>query len=141
MPGPRQGEPIAFSLSGSEQTSFAANAMEMRWLSDVSALGPGQVWMRMRHHLLPGRPASPLARLAGTADFGNGVGAALPFSDYLFINADLTIHLHRQPQGEWIGIDARTLLQESAIGLAESVLHDEEGPVGRGFQAIVVAPR
>ncbi len=141
MPGQEEGKPTSFSLSGSEQTSFASNAMEMRWLTDASALGRGQVWMRMRHHLLPGRPASPLARLAGTADFGNGVGAALPYSDYLFINADLTVHLHRQPQGEWMGIDATTLLQEGAIGLAESVLHDERGPVGRGFQAVVVAPR
>jgi hypothetical protein len=135
------GEPFNFSLSGSEQTSFASSAMEMRWLTDASALGRGQVWMRMRHPLLPDRPASPLACLAATADFGNGIGAALPFADYLFINADLTIHLHRPPEGEWIGIDARTLLHEGAIGLAESVLHDHDGPVGRGFQAVVVAAR
>ena len=141
LPDAQEGEPFNFSLSGSEQTSFAVSAMEMRWLTDPSVLGRGQVWMRMRHPLLPGRPASPVALLAGTADFGNGVGAALSFSDYLFINADLTIHLHRPPLGEWIGIDARTLLQEGALGLAESVLHDHQGPVGRGFQAVVVAAR
>lgn len=141
MPDAQEGEPFNFSLSGTEQTSFAASAIEMRWLTDASALGRGQVWMRMRHPLLPGRPASPLARLAATADFGNGIGAGLSFVDYLFINADLTIHLHRQPQGEWVGIDARTLLHEGAMGLAESVLHDHQGPVGRGFQAVVVAAR
>ena len=85
--------------------------------------------------------ASPLARLAATADFGNGIAASLPFEQFLFINADLHIHLHRQPRGSWIGIDARTLLHPGGTGLAESVLHDEQGPVGRAFQALVVQPR
>ncbi len=80
--------------------------------------------MRLRHPLLPGEQLTPLARLAATADFGNGVGAALPFERFLFINADLTIHLQRQPRGEWIGLDARTLLHSGGTGLAESVLHD-----------------
>jgi hypothetical protein len=75
------------------------------------------------------------------ADFGNGVSASLPFDRYLFINADLTLHLQREPRGEWIGLDARTILFESGTGLAESVLHDEAGPVGRAFQTLVVAPR
>ncbi|MCW3026103.1 MAG: TesB-like acyl-CoA thioesterase 5, partial [Solirubrobacterales bacterium] len=59
----------------------------------------------------------------------------------LFINADLTIHLQRQPRGEWIGLDARTLLHAGGSGLAESVLHDVEGTVGRAFQTLVVQAR
>ena len=124
-----------------EQASFAASAMEMRWLDDPKQLGPGRVWMRLRHPLVDEEPPSPLARLAATADFGNGISASLPFEDFLFINADLHVHLHRQPRGEWIGIDARTLLHPGGTGLAESVLHDLDGPVGRAFQALVVGPR
>jgi len=90
---------------------------------------------------LPDEPTTPLTRLVATADFGNGVSAALPFEDYLFINADLTIHLWRHPQGEWIGLDAQTLLASGGIGTAESVLHDVSGPVGRAFQTLVVQPR
>jgi len=97
--------------------------------------------MRMRHPLLPGEELSPLARLAATADFGNGISAMLPFDRFLFINADLTIHLQRPPHGEWIGADARTLLQPGGSGLAESVLHDVNGPVGRAFQTLVVQAR
>ncbi len=141
MPPPDEGKPVLFSLSGSEEASFAASAMEMRWLDDPRALGPGRVWMRLRHPLLPGEGLTPLARLAATADFGNGVSAALPFDRFVFINADLTIHLQRQPRGEWIGIDARTLLDDGGTGLAESVLHDVHGPVGRAFQTLVVGPR
>ncbi len=141
MQPPEQGKPIPFALNPDGGTSFASTGMEMRWLTDPWALGPGLVWMRLLHPLLPGAPPSALARLVATADFGNGVSAALPFDKYLFINADLTIHLQRQPQGEWIGLDARTLLHGSGTGLAESVLHDTTGPVGRAFQTLVVQPR
>ncbi|HEY4810653.1 MAG TPA: thioesterase family protein [Solirubrobacteraceae bacterium] len=141
LPAPETGKPVRFSLNGSSEAGFAATAMEMRWLDTPWALGPARVWMRLRHPLLPGEPLTSLARLAGTADFGNGVGAALPFERFLFINADLTIHLQRQPRGEWIGLNARTLLPTGGSGLAESVLHDVHGPVGRAFQTLVVQPR
>ncbi|HTD07845.1 MAG TPA: thioesterase family protein [Solirubrobacteraceae bacterium] len=141
LPAPETGKPVRFSLNGSSESGFAATAMEMRWLDDPWALGPSRVWMRLHHPLLPDEPLTSLARLAGTADFGNGVGAALPFEHFLFINADLTIHLQRQPRGEWIGLNARTLLPSGGSGLAESVLHDVHGPVGRAFQTLVVQPR
>jgi hypothetical protein len=141
MAPPSSGEPVRFTLDGSSEASFAGTAMEMRWLSQARALGPGRVWMRLRHPLLPGQELTPLARLAATADFGNGVSASLPFDRFVFINADLTIHLHRYPQGEWIGLDARTLLHGGGAATAESVLHDEHGPLGRAFQTLVVQAR
>jgi Thioesterase-like superfamily len=141
MPGPEAARPRRFTLDGGDETSFAGSAMEMRWLNDPWALGPGRVWMRMRLPLAPGQPATALARLAATADFGNGVSAALPFERFLFINADLTIHLRRPPRGEWIGLDARTLLHPGGMGLTESALHDVDGPVGYAFQTLVVQPR
>ena len=134
LPGPESGTPVRFALDGSNESSFAATAMEMRWLNDPWALGPGRVWMRLRHPLLPGEPLSRSTRLAATADFGNGVSAALPFERFLFINADLTIHLQRLPRGEWIGLDARTLLHDGGTGLAEAVLHDEQGRSGGRFR-------
>ena len=115
--------------------------MEMRWLDDPKALGPGRVWMRLRYPLLADEPLTALARLAASADFGNGVSATLPFDRFLFINADLTIHLHRPAMGEWIGLDARTVLDARGTGLAESVLHDTSGSVGQAFQTLVVQPR
>jgi acyl-coenzyme A thioesterase PaaI-like protein len=141
MAPPSDGEPARFALDGGTDASFAGTAMEMRWLSDPRSLGPGRVWMRLRHPLLPGETTSSLARLVATADFGNGVSAALPFDRFLFMNADLTIHLQRPPQGEWIGLDARTLLLDGGVATAESVLHDELGALGRAFQTLVAAPR
>jgi hypothetical protein len=142
MPGPEEAREIRFALNpDSDEASFAATAMEMRWLDDPSRLGPARVWQRLRHPFVDDEPASPLARLVASADFGNGISASLPFDGFLFINADLHVHLHREPRGEWIGLDARTLLHAGGTGLAETVLHDLDGPVGRGFQALVVAAR
>jgi hypothetical protein len=141
LPPPESGKAVRFALDGSSEASFAASAMEMRWLDEPRALGPGRVWMRLGYPLLPGEPLTPLARVAATADFGNGVSATLPFERFLFINADLTVHLHRPPLGEWIGLDARTLLHPGGTGLAESVVHDTSGSVGRAFQTLVVQPR
>jgi hypothetical protein len=141
MPGPDAGKAVRFALDDPDRTSFAASAMEMRWLGDPESPGPARVWMRLRHPLVPGEALTPLSRLTATADFGNGVSAELPFERFLFINADLTIHLHRSPKGEWIGLDASTLLRAKGMGLAESVLHDVHGPVGRAFQTLVVQPR
>ena len=156
IPGPQEGHEVRFALDDLERKSFAATAMEMRFISgrplkgglpDVGVssahtpVGAATVWMRLRHPLLPGEPASPLARVAATADFGNGVAAVLPFEEYLFINADLSIELDRRPAGEWIALEARTLLHPDGIGWAESVLHDERGPLGVARQALVVQPR
>jgi hypothetical protein len=156
LAGPAEGHPVRFALDDFERRSFAASAMEMRFLSgqplkgelpelDSSAshapVGHAVVWMRLRHPLLPGDPLTPLARVAATADFGNGVSAVLPFEEHLFINADLAITLNRRPAGEWIALDARTLLHPGGIGWAQSVLHDERGPLGLATQALVVQRR
>jgi hypothetical protein len=141
MPGPDEAREVPFTLDHSAGTRSFGAAMEMRWLDDPGALGPARVWMRLRPPLLDGARASSLASLVAVADFGNGVSAALPFDGYVFINADLSIHLHREPRGEWIGLDARTLLPDGGSGTAECVLHDVDGPIGRSFQALVVQAR
>lgn len=141
MPGPEHGKVVKFALNDTEASSLATTGMEMSWLTDPWSLGPGQVWMRLRRPVLPCEETSALLRLVATADFGNGISAELRFDKYLFINADLTIHLWRMPHGEWIGLDAKTVLMDGGIGTAESVLHDQSGPVGRAVQTLVVQPR
>lgn len=141
MPGPERGAPAVFTLDGDREASFAATGMEMRWITDPEQPGPARVWMRLQRPLLPGRDATPLMSLVAAADFANGVSAVLPFGDFLFINADLVICLNRRPRGEWIGLDASTHLPAGGCGRTETVLHDEDGPVGRGLQTLVVQRR
>jgi hypothetical protein len=43
--------------------------------------------------------------------------------------------------GEWICVDARTLLAPNGCGLAESQLFDELGLIGRATQSLAVRAR
>ena len=103
--------------------------------------GPAVVWMRMRQPLVDGEPPSPLVRVLVAADSGNGVSAVLDYRRFLFINTDLTVHLVREPAGEWICLDAVTRIGADGVGLAESVLSDERGRLGRATQTLLVRPR
>ena len=117
-------------------------AMEWRFSSGAFLeLGPSTVWMRMRHQLVAGEEPSPLCRVLAAVDSGNGVSAVLDFKRYVFINTDLTVHLHRHPAGEWVRMQARTVAQQHGVGMAESDLHDELGPLGRSLQSLLLAQR
>ena len=53
----------------------------------------------------------------------------------------LTANLLRRPAGDWICVDARTLLAPNGCGLAESQLFDETGLIGRATQSLAVRAR
>ena len=75
------------------------------------------------------------------ADSGNGVSAALDWRRYLFINTDLSVHLHRPPAGEWVCLDSVTRPESSGLGLSDTALFDEQGPIGRAAQTLLVRAR
>ena len=101
--------------------------------------GPCTAWFRLRSPIVAGETPSALQRLAAAGDFGNGISAALSWDDYLFINPDLTLYIEREPVGEWICLESETRIARDGIGVAESVLYDERGRVGRATQALLVA--
>jgi hypothetical protein len=103
--------------------------------------GPCAIWFRLRHPLVEGEDPAPLERVTVAADSGNGISAILDYRRYLFVNSDLTINLLRQPSGEWICIEAQTLLGPQSGGLAEARIYDEQGLVGRSTQSLVVRLR
>ena len=78
--------------------------------------------------------------MVATADFGNGLSWVLPAS-WLFINPDLSVHLLRDPVGEWICLASRTLPSGVGVGLAESALYDGEGRIGRSVQSLLLDGR
>jgi hypothetical protein len=118
------------------------DAMEWRAVSgSLRTPGPTAVWARQLVALVDGEKPSPLQRLFAVADCGNGVSNFLDPRRWWFINSELTVHLRREPAGEWIGLDAATLVGPHGIGTATSTLHDAEGPVGVGAQALLVRPR
>jgi Thioesterase-like superfamily len=103
--------------------------------------GPATVWARPRVPLVAGEQPSGLQRLMVLADSGNGLSRTLDMTDWWFINTELTVHLFRQPVGEWVCVQARTALGSRGVGMAETVLSDDDGPLGRGAQALLVGPR
>lgn len=117
-------------------------AMQARFVTGgFTELGPATVWMRPRVPVVAGEPITPLQRVLVAADSGNGVSSAVDFTRYVFVNTDLTVHLHRLPAGEWVGMDARTVVEPHGVGLAQSRLFDEDGILGRSLQSLYVAAR
>ncbi len=116
--------------------------VEYRFVSGgFRTLGPAICWFRLRFPIVAGTSPSPLERTLASADFGNGISCVLPWDQYLFINTDLTVTLHREPVGEWVCLDAVTYPDRSGIGMAESRLFDQQGPIGRSSQTLLLDKR
>jgi hypothetical protein len=77
----------------------------------------------------------------GTGVQRNGISAVLDFHRNIFVNSALTINLLRKAEGEWICIDARTLLGPNGGGLAEARIFDALGLIGRSTQSLVIRLR
>ena len=141
LPGPGEAAELQPFVSSPAGSMFHPDAMEIRVAGGELGSGVLDAWLRMRGDLLPGEAPTPLARVAAAADFTNGLSWILPWERYLFVNTDLTIHLHREAQGEWIGLEARTDVDDAGTGLARGRLHDVHGPIGTCAQTLFVAAR
>ena len=75
------------------------------------------------------------------ADSGSGVGAALPSTEFVFINIDLSVALPRDPVSEWLLLESATAVGADGTGLAMTRLSDPMGACGRAWQTLLVAPR
>ncbi|HEX2706540.1 MAG TPA: thioesterase family protein [Solirubrobacterales bacterium] len=139
-PGPDQGFEADFFPTDQEHGYHSA--MEVRFIEGgFMKVGPATAWLRMRQPLVAGEEPSPLQRVLVAADVGNGISAPLDYRQFMFLNVELTVHLERMPAGEWICVAATMLPRPSGIGIAESVLSDEEGRIGRAAQTLVVSKR
>jgi len=132
--------PPAPFLFASKTTGYH-DLIEGRIAQGIAFRGPSAVWFRLRHPLVAGETPSALARVAVAADSGNGISAILDFQRYIFVNSDLSINLLRQARGEWICIDACTLLGPEGGGLAEARIFDAQGMIGRSTQSLAIRLR
>jgi hypothetical protein len=101
--------------------------------------GPTTTWMRTVP-LLDHEEPTPFQRICPLADCGNAFSRNGEPWDYTFVNPDLTVVLHREPIGEWLGSSSVSRWEPSGIGMSDSLLFDEHGPVGRALQTLVVTP-
>jgi hypothetical protein len=102
---------------------------------------PAVAWGRLTVPMVAGETTTPLQSLACIGDYSSGIGTYMDYRRYVSPNADLSYHLVRAPVGEWIGIDAATVLAEDGVGQSRSRLFDETGFVGTCATTLVVAPR
>jgi hypothetical protein len=138
-PGPEHGRPA--ELHPPHRPMFTPDAVEIVFVAGSWGGGPCTAWFRLRSPIVAGETPSALQRLAAAGDFGNGISATLSWHEYLYINPDLTLYIERAPTGEWICLESETRVAPDGVGIAESLLYDQRGRVGRATQALLVAPR
>ncbi len=143
MPGPAESTPLVLDLGeagwGERSEIGFAKVFELRGAhGSFGAPGPAGLWFRLAVPLVAGEEPTALQRVAAAADFGNGISALFVDGRHSFINADLTVSLWRLPAGEWVGIDSVSRASPDGVGVAESVLVDERGRLGRALQSLLV---
>jgi hypothetical protein len=116
------------------------HSVDWRWLTDPRNPGPGESWIRPLADLVMGEAMTPLQRLFSVADDANGIGTKLDMTNWTFMNTDLVVHVHRIPDGEWIGIRAETKYGPDGIGTTFGTLFDEGGAIGGSQQSVLVRP-
>ncbi len=142
---PEQLEPMTWGTgfgSRGEIIRFHYNAMEIRTVDDsFNSHGRGISWFRLRYPVVEGEELTPFVRLATIADMSNGNSQSLDPRVWIYINPDITLYSHRMPEGEWVGMDSIARQHRSGIGLADTLVFDRLGPLGRISQAQLVDRR
>lgn len=139
---PDGGTPWTFPVfpSGRARDGYVT-AVDARCVRGGVGENPTAVWIRSRVALVAGEHPSPLARVMIAADSGNGIAIVLDPERFTFVNADLTVHLHRHPVDEWVCLESVTTPEPNGIGLTRSRLFDRRGSIGYGLQTLVVEAR
>jgi hypothetical protein len=139
-PPPAESAPFELPLMSGDEGYH--RAVEWRIARGTWGRGPVAAWLRLRVPLVAGEaPTPPLECLVAVADSASGLALAVDPARATFVNADLTIALHRIPAGEWTCLDATTTGEAHGIGLTRARLWDTTGPVGRSLQTLLLEPR
>ena len=101
----------------------------------------GTHWLRSRRPVTENFTA--LARVCAHADWASGLSRPDSHDQPKvggFPNADLSIHLSREPQGEWVGLRPRSIWYQNGMGMTDTEILDIHGAVGRACHTIVLVP-
>lgn len=130
--------PISKTLH--DKPAFNGTGVEVKYPAGQNN-EPGQTiaWMKTVP-LLANEIPTPFQRICPLADCGNAFGRNAEPWDVNFMNPDLTILLHRDPKGEWLGTNSAGYWEDNGIGMADAQLFDETGCVGRALQTLLLRP-
>ncbi len=131
------GAPLAAGLSGGFHT-----LVETRWPEVPDDQRGTLMWVRVPFPLFEGEEPTPFERLASISDFGNALANyAADWHDpqdrrnASFINTDISVHLLRPPEGEWLCMQADRSTHAAGLGLVEVTHYDQLGHYARSAQA------
>jgi hypothetical protein len=99
-----------------------------------------RVWLRDVRPLVPGAGLSPFVRAALASDFASPL-ANMSTEGLGYINADMTLHLARLPEGEWLGLSTGERVVADGVSVAVCPIHDGRGPVGSSSVSAVLTSR
>lgn len=123
-----------------DQPSFRGDGVSVKYPSNQnSEPGPTIAWLRTVP-LLEEETPSPFQKICPLADCGNAFSRNAEAAEINFMNPDLTLLLHRDPVGDWLGTNAVSHWQPNGIGMADAELFDSEGCVGRAMQTLLLRP-
>ncbi len=121
-----------------DKPSFKGDGVTVKYPAGHShEPGPTIAWMKTVP-LLADETPSAFQRICPLADCGNAFGRNAEPWDVNFMNPDLTILLHRDPVGEWLGTNATSFWEDNGIGMSDAQLFDESGSVGRALQTLLL---
>jgi hypothetical protein len=130
---PRRQEVTRPEFPGPDERRFEARG-HSGFIAGMDIRGRGEelatAWYRLNKPVIDDEEPSPLARLAMAADFTANSGNYLDQRRWSAINPDLTMHLARQPAGEWTAVSTRAWYERDGIGHARADLFDLDGFVG-----------
>jgi Thioesterase-like superfamily len=141
LPGPESGEIRGLPFTPPPSTFAGGVTLHAVRGGGFRELGPSAIWFHAHRPIVDGEDNSPAMRAALTADFSNGISSVLSFTEWTFINGDLSVSFARAPVGEWILLDAESWIGTDGGGIAVAQLADVHGYFARSVQGLVVERR
>ena len=128
-----------WAVPKTDKVRFHAHAIEIRSIEgSFERAGPGTAWFRLLRPLVAGEAPTMVQRIATISDMGNATSQMMSPTEYLWINPDITLYLHRPSAGEWIGLKSVAFPRREGLGVSDSLVFDRDGPLGRIVQAQLV---
>ena len=120
------------------EPAFSGDGVEIKYVEGHNKQpGPTALWMKTVPLLATENP-SPFQQICPLADCGNAFGRNAEPSDVSFVNADLTLVLNRDPIGPWLGSNSVGYWESNGHGMADALLFDAHGVVGRALQSLLL---
>jgi len=114
----------------SEELSHATSLEIRGGVRPVTGQPSRGLWVRMPYPVVAGVELTPFTRTAAASDWTNPVGNYGP-AGINFINADITLFLFREPEGEWLGLEPTARHSRDGVALSDCTVLDRTGPAGR----------